>query len=73
MEKLPASSYGFPCGFRKDFLAERAKIPEALFDFKYMDGEKENISIKGSLMDVSQIAATSCGMCDVDIRQVGFF
>ncbi|KAI6183915.1 actin [Aphelenchoides bicaudatus] len=36
MEKLPASSYGFPCGFRKDFLAERAKIPESLFDFKYL-------------------------------------
>lgn len=69
MEKLPAVSYGFPCGFRKDFLAERAKIPEALFDLKYIDGEKENSTIKSSLMDVSQIAATSCGMCDVDIRQ----
>lgn len=70
MEKLPASSYGFPCGFRKDFLAERAKIPESLFDLKYMEGEKEALGIKDALMDVSQIAATACGMCDIDTRPV---
>jgi len=65
MEKLPASSYGFPCGFRKEFLAERAKIPEALFDLKYMDGSDAD---RASLMNVSQIAVTSCGMCEIDIR-----
>lgn len=42
MEKLPAVSYGFPDGFRKDFLAERAKIPESLFDLKYLDGDGLN-------------------------------
>lgn len=73
MEKLPPASYDFPCGFNKDFLAERSKIPEALFDLKYINGEKENSTIKSSLMDVSQITATSCGMCDVDIRQVNYF
>jgi len=66
MEKLPASSYGFPCGFRKDFLAERAKIPEALFDLKYAEGVDE--ATKATLMTVPQVAATACGMCDVDMR-----
>ncbi|CAD5217870.1 unnamed protein product [Bursaphelenchus xylophilus] len=65
MDKLPASSYGFPCGFRKDFLAERAKIPESLFDLKYLEGHDE---VKESLLDVSQVAHTSCGMCDIDVR-----
>jgi hypothetical protein len=71
MEKLPAVSYGFPCGFRKDFLAERAKIPESLFDLKYLDGD--GLNNRESLMNVSQIAATSCGMADIDIRPVRFF
>ncbi|KAI6197098.1 WD repeat-containing protein 48-like protein [Aphelenchoides besseyi] len=65
MEKLPASSYGFPCGFRKDFLAERARIPEALFDKKYLEGHEV---LRETYLDVSTVAMTSCGMCDVDIR-----
>lgn len=65
MEKLPAANYGFPCGFRKDFHAERAKIPEALFDLKYFDSTPEE---KNCLINVSQIVMTSCGMCDIDIR-----
>jgi hypothetical protein len=89
MEKLPASCYGFPCGLRKDFLAERAKIPESLFvfqkvkhlfsisyfvcfryDLKYMDGTDEE---KSALMNISQIAMTSCGICEPDIRTVSIF
>ena len=66
MEKLPASSYGFPCGFRKDFHSERAKIPEALFDLKYLRGENR----PRHLMTVSDIAATACGMCENEIRTV---
>ncbi|KAE9550108.1 hypothetical protein FO519_006683 [Halicephalobus sp. NKZ332] len=64
MEKLPAQSYCFPCGFRRDFHSERAKIPEALFDLKHLKGEN-----KLALMNVSDIAATSCGMCEPEIRQ----
>ena len=70
MEKLPAANYGFPCGFRKDFHAERAKIPEALFDLKYFDSTPEE---KNCLINVSQIVMTSCGMCDIDIRPVWYF
>lgn len=67
VEKLPASSYGFPCGYRQDFLVERAKIPESLFDFKYLVGHNE---MKDTYLDVSQIAITSCGMCNIDMRPV---
>ncbi|VDN59441.1 unnamed protein product [Dracunculus medinensis] len=62
-EKLPSSPFCFPCGFMKEFQAERVKIPEGLFDLNYLKGIDKSI-----LMSVSQIAATSCGMCDIDIR-----
>lgn len=62
-EKLPSSPFSFPCGFTKEFQAERVKIPEGLFDLSYL----KNVNTS-TLMSVSQIAATSCGMCDIDIR-----
>lgn len=67
MEKLPASNYGFPCGFKKDFLAERAKIPEALFDFKYLVGHEDRRSV---YMEIPRVAINSCGMCNIDMRPV---
>ncbi|KAL7077657.1 hypothetical protein ACQ4LE_003193 [Meloidogyne hapla] len=65
MDKLPAVSFGFPCGYLRDFHAERAKIPEALFDLKHADLNEEE---RASLINVAQIALMSCGMCDVEIR-----
>lgn len=65
MDKLPAVTYGFPCGYRRDFHAERAKIPETLFDLKHADVAEEE---KAALIPVSQIAIMSCGICDIDIR-----
>ncbi|CAK5089733.1 unnamed protein product [Meloidogyne enterolobii] len=65
MDKLPAVSFGFPCGYLRDFHAERAKIPEALFDLKHADLSEEE---RASLINVAQIALMSCGMCDVEIR-----
>ena len=62
-EKLPSSPFCFPCGFSKEFQAERIKIPEGLFDLNYL----KNVN-KETLMSVSQIAVTSCGMCDIDMR-----
>ncbi|CAJ0923826.1 unnamed protein product, partial [Mesorhabditis belari] len=62
-EKLPSSPYGFPNGFHKEFLAERIKVPEGLFDLKYLRDVDNS-----TLMNVSQIASTACGMCDIDIR-----
>ncbi|VDD89842.1 unnamed protein product [Enterobius vermicularis] len=62
-EKLPSSPFCFPCGFSKEFQAERIKIPEGLFDLNYL----KNVN-KEALMSVSQIAVTSCGMCDIDMR-----
>ncbi|KAL3089937.1 hypothetical protein niasHS_006389 [Heterodera schachtii] len=66
MDKLPAVQYGFPCGYRRDFHAERAKIPEALFDLKHATDISE--TERATLMSVSQVALTSCNTCDIDIR-----
>ncbi|VDM50822.1 unnamed protein product [Toxocara canis] len=60
---MPSSPFCFPCGFSREFQADRVKIPEGLFDLSYL----KNV-VPSSLMTVSQIAATSCGMCDIDIR-----
>uniref|UniRef100_A0A183BWS5 Actin-related protein 4 n=1 Tax=Globodera pallida TaxID=36090 RepID=A0A183BWS5_GLOPA len=65
MDKLPAVQYGFPCGYRRDFHAERAKIPEALFDLKHADLSETE---RATLMSVAQVALTSCNTCDIDIR-----
>lgn len=64
-EKLPSAPYSFPNGFTKEFLAERIKVPESLFDLKYL----RNMPVtQSSLLNVTQIAATAAGMCDIDIR-----
>lgn len=78
MEKLPAASFGFPCGFHKEFLAERARIPESLFDLKYFidsepNDDENKPSIRETLMSVSQMAHTACNMVDVDIKSVKIF
>jgi len=62
-EKLPAAPYGFPCGFQKEFHGDRIKIPEGLFDLNYLRNANQSV-----LMSVSQVASTSCGMTDIDIR-----
>ncbi|MCP9257794.1 Actin-like protein 6A [Dirofilaria immitis] len=62
-EKLPSSPFCFPNGYSKEFQAERIKIPEGLFDTNYLKAVNAS-----SIMSVSQIAATACGMCDIDIR-----
>ncbi|KAL1491395.1 hypothetical protein ABEB36_011998 [Hypothenemus hampei] len=51
---IPAVHYEFPCGYHQDFGSERFKIAEALFDH--------------AMLGAGHIAATSAGMCDVDIR-----
>ncbi|KJH40371.1 Actin [Dictyocaulus viviparus] len=64
-EKLPSAPYSFPNGFTKEFLAERIKIPESLFDLKYL----RNVpAVQSTLLNVTQIATTAAGMCDIDIR-----
>lgn len=35
-EKLPSSPYAFPNGLIKEFLADRVKVPEGLFDLNYL-------------------------------------
>ena len=49
----------------QEFLAERIKIPEGLFDLNYL----RNMNTQG-LMTMAQVAYTAAGMCDIDIRPV---
>ncbi|XP_056642667.1 actin-like protein 6B [Diorhabda carinulata] len=51
---VPAVHYEFPSGYHQDFGSERFKIAEGLFEH--------------AMLGAGYIAATSVGMCDVDIR-----
>ncbi|CAH0554589.1 unnamed protein product [Brassicogethes aeneus] len=51
---LPALHYEFPSGYHQDFGPERFKLAEGLFDH--------------AVLGAGHLAATSAGMCDVDIR-----
>ncbi|XP_018572680.1 actin-like protein 6B [Anoplophora glabripennis] len=51
---IPAVHYEFPTGYHQDFGPERFKLAEGLFDH--------------AMLGAGYIAATSAGMCDVDIR-----
>lgn len=51
---VPAVHYEFPSGYHQDFGPERFKLAEGLFDH--------------AMLGAGYIAATSTGMCDVDIR-----
>ena len=65
-EKLPAALYEFPDGAGREFVAERMKIPEGLFDISFLQGLGAGES--GALLSVPQVALTSIGMSDVDMR-----
>ncbi|KAK6014687.1 Actin, partial [Ostertagia ostertagi] len=66
-EKLPSAPYLSEDGFTKEFLAERIKVPESLFDLKYL---RNMPATQSTLLNVTQIATTAAGMCDIDIRPV---
>ncbi|KAF5296652.1 hypothetical protein FQR65_LT10192 [Abscondita terminalis] len=51
---IPAVHYEFPTGYHQDFSSERFKLAEGLFDH--------------TMLGAGYIAATSAGMCDVDLR-----
>lgn len=51
---IPSVHYEFPTGFHQDFGPERFKLAEGLFDH--------------AMLGAGNIAATSAGMCDVDVR-----
>ncbi|KAJ1352726.1 hypothetical protein KIN20_009132 [Parelaphostrongylus tenuis] len=55
-EKLPSAPYSFPNGFTGEFLAERMKIPESLFDLKYL---RNALVAQSTLLNVTQIATTA--------------
>ncbi|KAK6046450.1 Actin [Cooperia oncophora] len=50
---------------KQEFLAERIKVPESLFDLKYL---RNMPATQSTLLNVTQIATTAAGMCDIDIR-----
>ncbi|KAK5644564.1 hypothetical protein RI129_005864 [Pyrocoelia pectoralis] len=51
---VPTVNYEFPTGYHQDFGYERFKLAEGLFDH--------------AMLGAGYIAATSAGMCDVDVR-----
>lgn len=51
---IPAVHYEFPCGYHQDFGPERFRLAENLFDH--------------NMLGAGYLAATSAGMCDVDVR-----
>lgn len=51
---IPATHYEFPTGYHQDFGCERFKLAENLFDH--------------TMLGASQLASTSVGMCDADVR-----
>lgn len=60
---IPTVHYEFPNGFNYSFGVERFRICEGLFDPSNVKG------IEGSTaMGVTQVATTSIGMCDIDVR-----
>lgn len=52
--QIPAVHYEFPTGFHQDFGSERFKLAESLFDH--------------TMLGAGQLASTSVGMCDADVR-----
>lgn len=52
--QIPAVHYEFPNGYHQDFGPERFKLAESLFDH--------------TMLGAGQLASTSVGMCDADVR-----
>lgn len=52
--QIPALHYEFPTGYHQDFGCERYKLAESLFDH--------------TMLGAGQLAQTSVGMCDADVR-----
>lgn len=51
---IPSVHYEFPTGYHQDFSCERFKLAESLFDH--------------TMLGAGQLASTSVGMCDADVR-----
>lgn len=52
--QIPSVHYEFPTGYHQDFGCERFKLAESLFDH--------------TMLGAGQLASTSVGMCDTDVR-----
>lgn len=52
--QIPSVHYEFPNGYHQEFGSERFKLAESLFDH--------------NLLGAGQLASTSVGMCDADVR-----
>lgn len=52
--QIPSVHYEFPTGYHQDFGSERFKLAESLFDH--------------TMLGAGQLASTSVGMCDADVR-----
>lgn len=64
IDNMPATHYEFPNGFNKDFVEERFRLSEGLFDPSMI----KDIQGGNSMLGMSHVVTTSVGMCDIDIR-----
>ncbi|XP_028399800.1 actin-like protein 6A [Dendronephthya gigantea] len=60
---IPTNHYEFPNGYNYSFGVERFRLCEGLFDPSNVKGIEG-----GTAMGVTQVATTSIGMCDIDMR-----
>ncbi|CAB3981102.1 actin 6A [Paramuricea clavata] len=60
---IPTIHYEFPNGYNYSFGVERFRLCEGLFDPSNVKGIEG-----GAAMGITQVATTSIGMCDIDMR-----
>ena len=67
----PPKYFEFPTGFNKNFVLERFRIGELLFDpsKRYNNNEMESDTVVEPV-GLTDLVAKSLGMCDVDMRSV---
>lgn len=67
----PPRYFEFPTGYNRNFVLERFRIGELLFDpSKRYQNEKEMAVDSAEPVGLTELVAKSLGMCDVDLRSV---
>ena len=69
-EKMSGVVYELPNGYSHDFVEERLRLPEALFDTAYVLPGVMDAAAKVAAIPMAHVVNTSINMCDVDIRSV---
>lgn len=83
-ERMSGLQYEFPNGYCHDFVEERLRITESLFDTSHLhviivllkrvirQSPFQSSIDASSVIPMAQIVATSINMCDIDVRPAMF-